>query len=369
LGEESLTRGTLSISIPRNPLFTQKVGIFMGYIRQPVPCEGGGSHALIMEGYMDVLMSHQHGVPCAVAPLGTALTPDQAHHLKRYTEQVIMVYDGDAAGGDASVRGAMVVLEKGLYVRLVKIPDNLDPDDFLRKNGKKGFLLLLDKGQDLLEFYLDRLGVDASSRLDHRLQQAQSALDLVARVPNEIQKSEWVKLIAQRLSLDPDALQRQLKRSRVSPKRTETSVSPPKTLVRPIEEEMLQMLIQYPELGVYVKKSQIAFDDPRCQLVMTQWKEEGDLTESSIFKKILGRFDRQTAEWLSALALEEKKFQHPLVVFEGLLESHHRRLQESHRRDLAFVVHQMLEGTLPRDDKKIGEFQKLTKSLKGSKII
>jgi len=92
-----------------------------------------------MEGYTDVMTLHQSGIENAVASSGTALTPGQIRLIKRFTDNATAVYDGDAAGMKASLRGIDLLLEEGLNVRVVAMPDGQDPDSFCKELGPEKF--------------------------------------------------------------------------------------------------------------------------------------------------------------------------------------------------------------------------------------
>ncbi len=99
---------------------------------------------IMVEGYMDVISLHAAGISNAVASLGTAMTQSQARLVKRFTDKVFLCYDGDSAGQNATLRGIDILGHEGLDVRVIKIPDDLDPDDYVRKYGKNAFLKLRD---------------------------------------------------------------------------------------------------------------------------------------------------------------------------------------------------------------------------------
>ncbi len=107
----------------------------------------------LYEGYMDVIASVKAGVKDAVCSMGTQLTPRQAALLKRYADKVLLCYDGDAAGFEATAKAATILEEAGLSVQVVLLPDGLDPDDFVKKNSAKAFQEYLAKQQlDLYDF-------------------------------------------------------------------------------------------------------------------------------------------------------------------------------------------------------------------------
>lgn len=111
--------------------------------------------AVLMEGYMDVLAAHQFGVDNAVASLGTAFNVEHTRLLRRYTTRVLLVYDGDAAGMNAADRAIEILHDEGFAVRLLTLPNGLDPDEFLRKYGKAGWDRLVDN--QALDFWRHKL--------------------------------------------------------------------------------------------------------------------------------------------------------------------------------------------------------------------
>lgn len=110
------------------------------------------SRLILVEGYMDVIALHAAGVTECVATLGTALTKDQARLIKKYVKSVYISYDGDEAGQKAALRALDVLSAEGLTCRVVTVPGGQDPDDFLRANGKEGYLKLLKVAQPVLDY-------------------------------------------------------------------------------------------------------------------------------------------------------------------------------------------------------------------------
>jgi len=113
--------------------------------------------ALLVEGYMDALSLYEAGFKNVVASSGTALTPSQARQLRRYTENIIIVYDGDRAGFTASIRAIKILLEANFLVKLVRLPPESDPDSFVRKDGKEAFLALLNSAPDWFDYLVSIL--------------------------------------------------------------------------------------------------------------------------------------------------------------------------------------------------------------------
>lgn len=113
--------------------------------------------AVLMEGYMDVLAAHQFGVDNAIASLGTAFNVEHTRLLKRYTTRVLLVYDGDSAGVNAADRAIDILHNEGFEVRLLTLPDGLDPDEFLHRQGKAAWDKLVDdRAADFWRYKLNK---------------------------------------------------------------------------------------------------------------------------------------------------------------------------------------------------------------------
>ncbi len=165
--------------------------------------------AHLMEGYMDVIASHQHGLKTACAPLGTALTPEHALLIKRYADSVAIVFDADNAGQNAAVRGAEVALEAGLGTRVASVLDGKDPDEYLHAHGLEKFKESLEEAVDLPAFKTELL-IKRAGELTPEAKSAiaKDVLGTIARCPDEVLKDEWIRRLAARLGLNDDSLRR-----------------------------------------------------------------------------------------------------------------------------------------------------------------
>ncbi len=138
------------LNSPDTPLFSKNRELYgMNFARL-----SSSKQLVMVEGYMDVISLHQAGVDTAVASLGTAFTQHQAWMLKKYAEEVIMAYDADPAGQNATLRGMEILEGTGSPIRILQIPDGKDPDEYVRKHGVEQFRTLLDTALSLLEFRL-----------------------------------------------------------------------------------------------------------------------------------------------------------------------------------------------------------------------
>ncbi|TPW21083.1 MAG: DNA primase, partial [Elusimicrobia bacterium] len=146
--------------------------------------------ALVLEGYMDVIAAHQFGFTHSVAPLGTALTEDHAAVLKRWVDSVTIVFDPDAAGSTAAVKGAELLLEKGFSVAVATIPDGLDPDELLHQRGADAFRAVLDSAVDLAEFKTRVLLAKFTGALsaEDKAKVAGQVLETIRKCPDDVVK-------------------------------------------------------------------------------------------------------------------------------------------------------------------------------------
>ena len=162
------------------------------------------NRAVLLEGYMDVIGCHQAGVEYTVAPLGTSLTSDHARLLKRYTQNVIVLFDPDEAGLKAALRGAQILTEEGFFVKVAGLPGGLDPDEYIIQYGKEKFEAILDGAQDLIAFALERqLALHASPLTPQAKTEIVTALtQIMAKQPDGIVRREWAKWVAEHLNID-----------------------------------------------------------------------------------------------------------------------------------------------------------------------
>lgn len=174
--------------------------------------------AIITEGYLDVITCHQYGVTNAIASLGTALTPEQIRLLKRYTHNVIMLYDSDQAGEMASLRGLDLFLEEDFNVKIATLEKGHDPDSFLRKFGREGFNEAINKSKSLFTYKLDILkGKFNSPEPEAKAETIKEMLSTINRVRNAVIKAEYIKLLAEELSTKEDAIWEELKKIKNKP--------------------------------------------------------------------------------------------------------------------------------------------------------
>ncbi|MEL7160418.1 MAG: DNA primase, partial [Bacteroidota bacterium] len=161
----------------------------------------------MVEGYTDVISLHQHGIQNVVATSGTSLTPGQARLVKRQTENVTLLYDGDKAGIKAALRGVDVLLIEGLNVRVVILPDGEDPDSYMQKVGTTTFEeFLTSKRRDFLFFKADLLLEEAGDDVAKRSEAIRSSIATLALVEDPLKRAGYLQQFTGRLGLEENLL-------------------------------------------------------------------------------------------------------------------------------------------------------------------
>ncbi|MBU0759293.1 MAG: DNA primase [Candidatus Omnitrophica bacterium] len=169
--------------------------------------------AIISEGYLDVIMSHQYGIINTISSLGTALTVEQIRLLRRYTHNVVMVYDADQAGEMAALRGLDLFLEEGMNVKIACLEKGHDPDSFIRKFGPRGFDVIIKKAKNLFEYKLGVLKEKFNTdEPEAKAEIVKEMLGTINRVRNAVIKAEFIKNLSAALSIKEEAVWEELKK-------------------------------------------------------------------------------------------------------------------------------------------------------------
>jgi DNA primase len=265
---------------------------------------------IIAEGYFDLLTLHQFGLKHNVATLGTALTAQHVRILKRYTKNLITVFDADEAGIKASLRALPLFLEEEVAGKTVLLPEGEDPDEFLRKGNLEDFEERVIHAVPLIDFFFEWLMKTHDIKsIDGKVKVAEEGMALIDKIPNKIRKNFYTKTLAEKLDLPESLL---MERLRSSPKDRIKAEEDLKK--RPIErsfpksEEMVvRLMIHHPEMIPAITKEGILreFESPVLQKMaeglegLYQKRGRLDLTEA------LGCFEEDLKERLSEFAFQE----------------------------------------------------------------
>lgn len=171
----------------------------------------GLDSVILVEGHLDVVSLFQAGIQNVVASMGTALTKDQARIIKRYTDKVYISYDGDSAGQNATLRGLDILSEEGLDVKVIDIPDGMDPDDVVKKFGVDGYKQLMLKAKPLIDFKLElvKKAHDLNS-VDGKRRYVQKAVSVIRESKSPAEQEELLREVSAVSSITFEALKREL---------------------------------------------------------------------------------------------------------------------------------------------------------------
>lgn len=203
----------------------------------------------LVEGYTDVISMHQAGVENVVASSGTSLTENQIKLLKRHTDNVTVLYDGDAAGIKASLRGIDMLLEQGMNVKVLLFPDGEDPDSYAKKVGSNQFQLFLQQEtRDFILFKVKLLLQDAANDPLKKAQVTRDIVESISKIPDGIKRMAFIRECATLLEMNEQLLIAELNKSRngfLTAKEKEWISTEPKEV--PHSEELAQILADSPK--------------------------------------------------------------------------------------------------------------------------
>jgi DNA primase len=233
---------------------------------------------IIVEGYFDLLTLHQYGMKHSVATLGTALTTQHIRILKRYTKNLITLFDADQAGIQATLRSLPLFLEEGVIGRTIALPEGEDPDGFLRKGSGEDFGKRVEGSIPLVDFFFEWLmkTFDVKS-IDGKVRVAKEGLALLGKISDKIRRDFYVKALAERLDVQESFLYEMLRSSSKEAsqvgedlKRSSKERGFPKS-----EEMVVRLMVHYPEFIPVLSKEEIfkEFESPILQKMAVALKD------------------------------------------------------------------------------------------------
>ncbi|MCG8432195.1 MAG: toprim domain-containing protein, partial [Candidatus Omnitrophica bacterium] len=206
----------------------------------------GDDRVVVVEGYLDCLIPYQAGMRSVVASLGTALTPEQVRRIKRYTRNIVVVYDADTAGRLAALRSLDIFADEECEARVVSLPKGHDPDSFIRKEGLDAFRRLVNEAESVFSYKLNVLvsqyPVEDSQG---KAKIASYMLETIGRFKNAVLVSEYVRRLAQKLDVSEEALRLELKKQKpgLRPSKTSLAAKAPRTYQCSRTEKLLVKLM------------------------------------------------------------------------------------------------------------------------------
>lgn len=310
-------KGSKYVNTPETALF-KKSRILFGLDRARKSIRDAGM-AILCEGQIDVIRCHSAGFAQAVAPQGTSLTEDHARMLKRYTERVIMTFDGDAAGIKAAIRGAEILHAFEISVDVLSLPPGEDPDSLIREQGADAFDEVLHGAQPAVLFFAKQKMI--TGELQDPSRKPAAVKDLLAFVqtsPSAVQQESMLRLLAPTVGLTFEALLQDLhrlshRRAPTLSRQEEISPVPPKNPPPPrAERELIGLLVDAPGLAelLFSYLTPEHFSHPACRNLFRACREEPELDREIISRMATG--DASLIELIASLQFDSKNqaYQH-----------------------------------------------------------
>ncbi len=293
------------LNSPQTPLFDKSSVLFgLDLAKAGIRTVG---EAIIVEGYMDVLMAHQHGISNVVAQMGTALTEAQLKLLKRHTKRFVLALDSDVAGDQATLRGLDLAREvmdrevvpvptpQGLIrfeerlaadICIVSLPPGHDPDDVIRESPSR-WAQLIAQAKPVMEYYFDALTADLDlSTAKGKAEAVQALGPLVADVGDRVQRTHYLQQLARMVQVDERSLWQQIRQTggrRVPPRPSQPESPVPERVSLGLDGHCLSFVLYYPDLLAPADEAMRASDEEPFQVadlqraddraILTSWRQ------------------------------------------------------------------------------------------------
>jgi DNA primase len=221
--------------------------------------------AILVEGYFDLLRPFEVGIENVVATCGTALTADQARLLRRYVPEVIIVYDGDAAGIQAAIRGVSILTAAGISVRALTLPSGQDPDDFIQSQGVEAFSERSASAPDFVTFYVE-MSRERLETIEGRTAVARELFGILTNLDDELRREEYLKRVAQILNLNEWSVRSEYQKSARRAERRAARHAPSTdvtTRINPDDCDFISAVINTASLRVRVEAALASMDPPQ----------------------------------------------------------------------------------------------------------
>lgn len=294
----------------------------------------------LMEGFMDVIAAYRAGIENAVASMGTALTPEHVRHLKRYVKKVILTYDGDNAGQNAIAKS--LELLKDFNVEIVRVPEQMDPDEFIQKNSPDALANLLENSRiSSTEFFIHYLKPENSDNLQAEIAYVEQISKIIAQSPSITAQNSYINMVADLLpdfdyyqveqSVNSERLQNRsaLQTGAVQQSVTvvELPISKNISAIMKAEGQLLQRLMTHDYLlNEFRNQEEFIFDTKELQNLYDILMQQGEITSYD-----LAQLDDRTRQMYYRVLEENLPDEVAPNEIEEIIQKRNRLLQE---RDL-----------------------------------
>ena len=197
------------INSPDTPIFKKGKNIYG--IERAINIKNK-NYSILMEGYMDVLSANIFSFDTSIAPLGTALTEEQAQLIKRYSSNILLSFDMDKAGISATERASFILKSQGFNIRVLQFEESKDPDEFLKKNGKEAFLKVVENSLEIFDFLYNLYSseYDLNDNIIAKQNFVERFKEFFSNVENDLEKEMYLKKLSEKIDISVDVLRKTL---------------------------------------------------------------------------------------------------------------------------------------------------------------
>ncbi len=374
--EEKEGAGGKYVNTPQMPLYDKSRVIFgLSKAKQSIRQEG---LAVVVEGQMDVISSHQAGIENVVASSGTALTEVHIGVLSRYTNTIAMAFDADEAGMKAAERGIDLAMEAGMQVKIISIPDGAgkDPDDCIRKDPMMWKQAIAD-ALPVMDWQIIRAfrGKDIANPI-HKTAIANGLCAKIAKIPSPIERDHWIEIVARKLEVRADILREQLGQIHSPVKQPSAAdrraVAVPANTVHAQEDQFMSSLID--ELIMVVLKTgvlpsmefpQLLYPHPLYEFIKNRYTQARTISLETFLAELLS--SEYADQWQVYQLKGDALFgEHSVDQLEAVALTLIRRLQDHENKARRATLQKEIalaeqQGDAARVQQLLQEFQQLTR--------
>ncbi len=259
------------LNTPESPVYRKGRALFGLHLA--IDAIRAAGRVIVVEGYFDLIALHRAGMPEGVAPCGTALTQEHARQLRRYTREVVLLFDGDDAGRRAAERALPVLLAEGMRVRAAWLPPGLDPDTLLARAGEAELRGCVTRAVPLLDYLIE----ERAGKAQHAWQKTDVARELapaLGAIVDPLERAMYLRSLALQLELEPSEVERALHPAgsgalHAAPGGVREPVATPMALaLDAVSRELLGAIASHPEIGDLLDAEELAaLPDPGRELV------------------------------------------------------------------------------------------------------
>ncbi len=301
------------LNSPETLLYQKSETLFgMDQAKQAIRKE---NQVILVEGYFDQMRAVQHGIEYVVATCGTALTAKQASMLRNHAETAILIFDSDSAGRSAAEKGFDILLEHGMNVKIVVLPEGQDPDSFIQEQGAESFLEKVRNAKPFMESYIDALVRESTGQTPaDKVKMANQILPLLVKIKNTVERSAWLEKFTSKTNIDDRTFLKELSKALTQnqPRLAET-----KSELAPIlnlEKHLVHLILSDKKTAemVLLEVDPEDFSDPILKTIAQTCRQKIDNNEDLKIDQLLDQTeDPETRNVLSRLGLESVEFESP----------------------------------------------------------